>query len=236
MLKQKKESFFWTSFSDLMTSLFFIMLVLFVLTIALLHKKISIQEIELEKYKMVDTTQYKFLVEAEQSIRNIDTTYFQYDENYKRHTLKNIEVSFKERSSNIFDIDSIELKKLDAAGNAINLFVQNAIKNNPNIKYILIIEGQSSLDSYPQNYSLSYDRALSLITFWKSKGIEFKNNCEVLIAGSGDGQKHYSPFRIKPEQIIQNGKKVGNPANQRFVIHIVPKTGVIEASKNGNEK
>ena len=32
MAKRKKESFFWISYSDLMTSLFFIMLVLFVLS------------------------------------------------------------------------------------------------------------------------------------------------------------------------------------------------------------
>lgn len=47
MTKQRKESFFWTSFSDLMISLFFVMLVLFVLTIALLHKKMV--EIENER-------------------------------------------------------------------------------------------------------------------------------------------------------------------------------------------
>jgi len=38
-MSKKKESYFWISFSDLMTSLFFVMLVLFVLTIALLHKR-----------------------------------------------------------------------------------------------------------------------------------------------------------------------------------------------------
>ena len=32
MAKKKKESFFWISYSDLMTSLFFILLVLFVLS------------------------------------------------------------------------------------------------------------------------------------------------------------------------------------------------------------
>ena len=38
-MKKKGESFFWTSFSDLMTSLFFIMLVLYVLTYIMLKKK-----------------------------------------------------------------------------------------------------------------------------------------------------------------------------------------------------
>ena len=39
MAKTRKESFFWTSYSDLMTSMFFVMLVLFVLTISMLHYK-----------------------------------------------------------------------------------------------------------------------------------------------------------------------------------------------------
>ena len=40
-MSQKKESFFWTSYSDLMTSLFFIMLVLFILVVVLLHKRME---------------------------------------------------------------------------------------------------------------------------------------------------------------------------------------------------
>ena len=40
MSKKKRESFFWTSYSDLMTSMFFVMLTLFVLAIALLHREV----------------------------------------------------------------------------------------------------------------------------------------------------------------------------------------------------
>ncbi len=47
----KKESFFWTSYSDLMTSLFFVMLVLFVLTVVLLNKKM------IEIKRITDATQ-----------------------------------------------------------------------------------------------------------------------------------------------------------------------------------
>ena len=46
-MSQKKESFFWTSYSDLMTSLFFIMLVLFILVIFLLHKRMEVTERQL---------------------------------------------------------------------------------------------------------------------------------------------------------------------------------------------
>ena len=43
-MAEKRESFFWTSYSDLMTSLFFIMLTLFVLVIVLLHKRMENQQ------------------------------------------------------------------------------------------------------------------------------------------------------------------------------------------------
>ena len=50
-MKKSKESFFWTSYSDLMTSLFIIMLVLFVLVIVLLNKRMEATIIELEDIK-----------------------------------------------------------------------------------------------------------------------------------------------------------------------------------------
>jgi outer membrane protein OmpA-like peptidoglycan-associated protein len=218
MSKNKKESFFWASYSDLMTSLFFIMLVLFVLVIALLHNKINQQAIELENYKTVPIEKYKYLKKAEQSLERIDTTYFVYDSQYKRHTLKNISVSFKTGSSNIYDIPQVDLDKLRNMGYSIRNFMQQAVDSIPDVKYLLIVEGQSSKDYYPRNYELSYERALALVKFWSAKEISFNSDyCEVIISGSGQA----SPFREKPD--IK-----GNKANQRFVIHIIPKTGIIE--------
>ena len=51
-MAQKKESFFWTSYSDLMTSLFFVMLVLFILVIVLLHKRMEATEAQLQEIKV----------------------------------------------------------------------------------------------------------------------------------------------------------------------------------------
>ena len=39
MARKNKGSHFWTSYSDLMTNLFFVMLMLFILAIALLHRE-----------------------------------------------------------------------------------------------------------------------------------------------------------------------------------------------------
>ena len=145
--------------------------------------------------------------------------YFAYDEQFKRHTLKDIEVSFNTYSSNIHDIEQEQLGKLLRAGQAIVRFMNSAKSKIPEAQYMLIIEGQSSKDYYTRNYELSYERALALIKFWSSNGIEFDSlgNCEVLISGSGQSSK----FRVQPDVR-------GNKDNQRFVIHIIPKPGIIE--------
>ena len=51
----KNNNFFWVSFSDLMTSLFFIMLVLFVVTIGYLQFQKKATEEQLEKIKELQT-------------------------------------------------------------------------------------------------------------------------------------------------------------------------------------
>ncbi len=207
MEQTKKTAYFWTTYSDFMSCLFFVMLVLFVLSIVLLFKRINATETELKKIK-----------EINESIEKIDSTYFEYDSDYKRHTLKNIQVSFNVNSSNIEDIDPNDREHLKKAGQAIVTFMKEAQKELPSAKYLLIVEGQSSKDNYRYNYRLSYERALSLVQFWSLNGITFDGlPCEVIISGSGQSSK----FRVKPDN-------AGNKKNQRFVIHIVPKPGIIE--------
>jgi outer membrane protein OmpA-like peptidoglycan-associated protein len=210
MSKQKKESFFWTSYSDLMTSLFFVMLLLFVLVTVLLHNKM----VEIEKEKQATEQQLNKIREIEESVKNIDRDYFEYNADFKRHTLKNITVSFRKGSSDFNDIQDEQRDRLLKAGHSIRNLVDAAVKENPEVKYLLIVEGQASKDSYQRNFELSYERALALVNFWKDNSLNFNsNNCEIMISGSGTE----SLFREDEE-----------PANQRFVIHIIPKTGVID--------
>lgn len=72
----KKESFFWTSYSDLMTSLFFVMLILFVLVIVLLNKRMEATEAQLREIKKVEA-----------STRDLSKDYFIYRPEYKKFVL-----------------------------------------------------------------------------------------------------------------------------------------------------
>jgi len=210
MSKNKKESFFWTSYSDLMTSLFFVMLVLFVLVIVLLHNKM----VDIENERKATQDQLDKIKEIEESVQNIDKKYFEYNAQYKRHTLKDIEVRFDKQKADIYYNSDSVLKKLLNVGFSIKTFVNDAVAKNADVKYLLIVEGQASKDPYPQNFELSYDRALALVKFLKKNGLNFnEDNCEVIISGSGTE----SLFRVEDNEA----------ANQRFVIHIIPKTGVI---------
>lgn len=214
-MPRNRSNTFWLSYSDLMTSLFFIMLVLFIVCVV---KMKGIND-QLDKEVNAKEEQLRKIEELNNSIKEIDNKYFAYDEQFKRHTLKDIEVSFNTYSSNIYDIEQEQLDKLLKAGLAIAHFMNSVKSKIPEAQYMLIIEGQSSKDYYTRNYELSYERALALIKFWSSNGIEFDSlgNCEVLISGSGQSSK----FRVQPD--IR-----GNKDNQRFVMHIIPKPGIIE--------
>lgn len=200
-MAQKKESFFWTSYSDLMTSLFFVMLVLFILVIVLLHKRMEATEAQLEEIKKV-----------EQSTQDLNRNYFTYRPEYKKYVLT-IQVRYPAGKANLNDMVSADkdtqLQKLAAAGKEI----QDFLKTHEENQYILIIEGQASKDNFMYNYELSYQRALGLMRYWiEDSNIVFGNNCEILISGSGDGKLDTHSMREAKEA-----------DNQRFLIHILPK-------------
>ena len=115
------------------------------------------------------------------------------------------------------DIDENTRLQLLNAGKAINRFIDEACKKYK-AQYLLIIEGQASKDNFIRNNELSYERALALVNYWKYNGVFFNpKQCEVIISGSGqDGT-----LRIQPDV-------AGNVKNQRFLIHILPKPGVIK--------
>lgn len=209
----KKESFFWTSYSDLMTSMFFVMLVLFVLVVGLLHRRME----DIDAERKATTEQLRVIKEIEEATHTIDTTFFEYRPEHKKHVLK-IQVQFKKGSADIEDIDNYTQEKLINAGLSIQRFIDKITNEHPEVQYLLVIEGQASRDSYAKNYELSYNRALTLKTLWELENIDFGKKCEVVLGGNGDGKLSGTGFmRDKPES-----------KNQRFLIHILPKTSIPE--------
>ena len=209
-MAQKKESFFWTSYSDLMTSLFFIMLTLFVLVIVLLHKRMEATEQELENIKKV-----------QQSTKDLSRDYFDYRPEHEKYVLK-VKCFFPTDMHDINLLSEGSRDSLNIAGTEIEKFLNQHTDN----KYILIIEGQASKDDdrlnlTNHNYELSFQRAFALMKFWKDTcRINFGNNCEVQVAGSGDGKYNIETMR-DPIEIN----------NQRFLIHIIPKNIIEDETK-----
>lgn len=190
-----------------MTSLFFVMLVLFILVIVLLHKRMEATEAQLQEIKKV-----------EESTKDLSKDYFEYRPEYKKYVL-NIQVRYPTGQSNLNTILAYDkeeqLNKLANAGKEIRDFL-NKHKEN---QYVLIVEGQASKDNFTYNYELSYQRALALMRFWvDERAINFGDNCEILISGSGDGKLDTHSMREPVET-----------ENQRFLIHILPKN-IFESS------
>lgn len=214
MENNTKGSYFWTSYSDLMTSLFFIMLVLFVLMIALLYQQVRITQRERDLIK----NRLQEIEQIIESTKNLDKKYFRYEAAYKKYVL-NIAVSFPTGESHIDKLQNPEsLSQLREAGHAIQQF----LAQNDTTQYLLIIEGQASRDRYLRNYELSYERALGLLRFWAQEspreGNPLGENCEILIAGSGDNTIETGAWREQDDEA----------KNQRFLIYLLPKNIIPE--------
>ena len=101
--------------------------------------------------------------------------------------------------------------------------LKRIIGSDPENKVHLLLEyGKNTRDIsdpwYTGNFDLSYQRALSLYRYFQiNRHLDLKRqNCEVLVCGSGTE----GALRAYPDN-------ASNTKNQRFLIHILPKPGVI---------
>lgn len=221
MSSKEENNFFWPGYADLMTSLFFIMLVLYVLTVVILkHKERAIE---------VKAKQYERIQEIEKALTKLDERYFEYDDQSKRYRLK-IDVQFKSGSSNIYELDRSTLEKLEDAGRSLQELLQKITSENSSVNYLLIVEGNTQISRYRSGaykgkrnidatpnvgYVLSYERALALSNYWKSRNLMFSDmdNCEIMLVGSGYFGKS------RDQQNEEN--------NRKFSIQITAKVGDI---------
>lgn len=218
----KKSGFFWVSYGDLMTSLFFVMLVLYVISFTILQSKQS----ELQ----AAADQLKKLEDIQLALEGLDENYFKFDRVNKRYKLQ-VSTQFNSNSEDIIDIPIALRKKIFNAGKVLYAKIDQVIKENPTVDYLLIIEGNTQRSNqnwiiYPnEGYRLSYRRALSLINYWKSRGLDFKDlgsQCEIIIAGSG----HFGYSRDQSNE--RN--------NRKFSIQVTSKVGKLLSKSNNHEK
>ncbi len=218
MSKNKYKDSFWLSYSDLMTSLFFIMLVLFIICVAKMGKSLNDANTTNERLKQILQLDKQFEELSKSSV-------LEYVEDKKMFIAKDlIGIEIFEPDSSI--IKKEYLKTVDKVGKDLENLLAKLNDNNPDFSYLLVIEGYSANDvrksmskDRTYNYKLSFERALALYNRWRVEGkIDLrKYNTEILICGSGLNGNN------------RDVEKEDN--NKRFVIQILPKIRKIE----GNE-
>lgn len=222
-MKSNKIDFFWPSFTDLMTSLFFIMLTLYIITFAQLKRKNKVLENQIKIIKTVEANL--------QPLKN-DKKLFTYEEEYSRFKLS-FDVKFQDDKFSIYsntdlvnpDLTRIKItdagKKLKAVVEHLKL-AKEQNKELDKVSYIVVIAGYASRDNNPKrlmhNYELSYLRALNLWQYWKDIGIDFESK----------GYKGLIDLQISGNGWGGLGRLNNEKDNQRFLIQIFPKIGDIK--------
>ncbi|MGY5846612.1 hypothetical protein ACW6QP_04270 [Salegentibacter sp. HM20] len=205
---KKKNDFFWVSFSDLMTTMFFVMLVLFVLTVVYL---------KIEQAKTVaKVEELEKIVQLEEQFKPLQSdSQFHYLETCKKFVAKDL------MGQEIFESEKTEIlpayvNTTIRIGKKLERFLNELQTQNPDFSYLLVIEGnmantwnQRYDKNSPYAYKTSYERALAVYNLWLANNINFrKDNVEVLISGSG--------FHGLCREPVEDN-------NKRFSIQIIPK-------------
>lgn len=211
MAKSKQKDPFWTSYSDLMTSLFFVMLVMFIISLIKVGHDY--------KEAIASNEQLKKILQLEEQFKTLSSSSsLAYDEEKKMFYAKDF-VGIEIFHSNDDKIKEEYLGTVDEVGDDLMEILKNLAKGN--FHYQLVIEGNAAIKwqqlvnkTYnaddKEMYHLSYRRALALYNRWIQKGHDFrKYNTEIIIAGSGFNGNN------RDTEVEDN--------NKRFIIQIIPK-------------
>ncbi len=212
-MNQNRRDFFWPSYVDLMTALFLVMLVLFVLS----YKRFQDKEAELNA-KVAEKEKFDEIMTA---LRGLQGRYFSYRPDCKRHELR-VNVVFAPRQA---ALPPEAQDSLYLAGQFL-LSRISAIPRKMDVKYLIVVEGRAAKDTYkspddpanrdgPVVRQLSFERAMALVNFWRARGLDFdERRFEIVAAGSGfRGSCRYAGAE--------------ETYNRRFVIQIIPKIGAL---------
>lgn len=202
-----------------MTSLFFVMLVLFIVCLVKvnginqeLKEKNTEANAKIEEYERILQLKEQFEVLTKASS-------LAYDKNKKMFYAKD----FQEKEIFIPNDDKIKpefIPLIDKVGKDL-IKILKELNESKQFSYQLVIEGNAAIPwkqlhngtfnaDNTSMYNLSYRRALALYNQWKLRGLNFRQyNTEIIIAGSGF-----------------NGNNRDNRVedyNKRFTIQIIPK-------------
>lgn len=205
MAKQCKRDFFWPSYVDLMTTLFVVMLLLFIISYISFRAKnaeLAASKIEMDRIRQID-----------KALRQLDKRYFYLDPNNNRYKLL-VDVVFKPHSADINTIGEKSLIDLKDAGSILYRKMKE-LSSDADINYLLIVEGNTErfknnwINNPDLGYITSYKRSLALKKYWESQGFDFSvfANCEILVVGSGYfGRSHQKNSRTFTIQITPKFK------------------------------
>ena len=217
----KKGNIFWIGYSDLLTSLFLVSLILFLVFGGFAAKtKRDLDDCRDEKEELAkEIALVQNIGDIQRALKKIaDSDAFEPMDNgmYRMR----YEVSFPVGESDFMKLDKEELKICQNAGMELLAEIKKLNKEFEGVEFLVIIEGLAqrrdnyqNLSKSREGYVLSYERAVGLKEYWESIGIDFSSknlNCELLTSGSG----YYGKNRAKR-----------SADNRKFIIQIIPKVG-----------
>ncbi len=220
MARTKFKDPFWTSYSDLMTSLFFVMLVLFIICLIKVGHDKEVIETQYNEAK-ASNEQLRQILQLEEQFKVLGaSTSLGYDNEKKCFFAKDF-VGKEIFYPNDDEIKENYLKMVDKVGSDLANILKKLGSNNK-FHYQMVIEGNAAIKweqlkakTYDSDnvemYMLSYRRALALYNRWRVEGKhDFrKYNTEIIIAGSGFKGNN------RDMKVEEN--------NKRFIIQIIPK-------------
>ena len=248
---KNKRSHFWASYADLMTSLFFLMVVLFVISVVQLKQidatpeEVAILKQECDSLKSLysamalrqkNTSEQldsmRYLANATQAhidkineindaTKNLHPNYFVYDSINKKHKL-NFNVRFRIDDDQIYSISKVEREKLLSVGHELESFIYNASINTPDVQYLLVIEGQASRDGIDK---MDYNYDLSYRRAKNLKKFWDNNNIHFDKGNCEVLISGSGDGRLSGTGMMREFEE---KENQRFLIHILPKPGQIQ--------
>lgn len=248
MGKKKQPDSFWLSYSDLMTSLFFIMLVLFVVCIVVLKSApddVSTLKAQIVALKNENAELRKRLESSEKQVGDLQRKIGEYEvqkEDYER--LLNLDKSFKGLSQSsslqyiesnksfiakdfegieIFesgkaDIKPAYLKTVDKVGKDLQALLKELNKNNPQKISYLLVIEGNTANTYDHRFDPNNEGAYNL-SYQRAMAL-YKRWLR-----SGINLRQYNTeIQICGSGMngINRDKKV-EENNKRFVIQIIPK-------------